>query len=235
MIDLKYIVTGTGRCGTLYMANLLTTFGFPCTHEGIFTIEGAHRALEIVGGRLPAVSSKTSKKQNLSDYEMEIVAESSYMAAPYMLNLFDSAKVIHVVRNPFAVIKSFIKRLGYFRNRFPQEDPEDPHQIHFENFIYRHLPELHEEMSQTERACLYYVRWNKMIESSGKVKYFHRIEDDAEGLKKFFDFKGEKYYKEVCNIMPEKESAEDCQIRNINPWIKQELFDICKRYGYMKI
>ena len=249
MIDLKYIVTGTGRCGTLYMANLLTTFGFPCSHEGIFTNEGLPKALDAVKGRIPVSSSRISRKQNLSDYEMEIAAESSYMAAPF-LNSFNSAQVIHVVRNPIDVVKSFVKKLNYFgemqprrRNYYlsvknpehhPEELAEDPLQFKFERFIYNCLPELEDDISQTDRACLYYVRWNKMIESSGNVKYFHRMEDGVEGLKKFFNFDGEEYYKEKCNILLDKKDAFEPQFKKIKPCIKKELMDISMKYGYVK-
>jgi len=234
MIDLKYIVTGTGRCGTLYMANLLTTFGFPCSHEGIFTCEGRYKALEVVNGQSPVASSVISRGQNRSDYEMDIVADSSYMAAP-LLSLFCSAKVIHVVRNPAEVIRSFIKKLDYFSSKCPEESEENPLKFKFEKFIYRSLPELGQEMSRTDKACLYYVRWNKMIENSGRVDYFHRMEDGVEGLKKFFNFEGEEYYREICNILPDKEDAYEPQMQNIQPWIKKELIDISRRYGYLKI
>ena len=165
---------------------------------------------------------------------MDIVADSSYMAAP-LLSLFGSAQVVHVVRNPFDVIKSFIKRLNYFAKQSPEESEEDPLQFKFERFMYRSLPELSQEMSQIDRACLYYVRWNKMIENSGRVNYFHRIEDDVEGLKKFFNFNGEEYYREICNVLPEKKDIDEPQIQNIQPWIKKELIDISRRYGYLKI
>ena len=33
---LDFLVTGTGRCGTVYMAELLTSLGIPCGHESLF-------------------------------------------------------------------------------------------------------------------------------------------------------------------------------------------------------
>ena len=39
-MKLKYLVTGTGRSGTVYMARLLTSLGIPCSHEMIFDYRG---------------------------------------------------------------------------------------------------------------------------------------------------------------------------------------------------
>ena len=43
-MNLKYLVTGTGRCGTVYMARILTSIGIPCGHETIFDYRGTRGA-----------------------------------------------------------------------------------------------------------------------------------------------------------------------------------------------
>ncbi|NBT57388.1 hypothetical protein EBT16_01245 [bacterium] len=228
MIDLKYIVAGTGRCGTLFMANLLTSMGFPCTHEAIFTPEGLERAKRVIGQAEPAVSSRISRGENLSDYELDIVAESSYMSAPF-LKKFD-AKVIHVVRNPSGVVASMIgDSFKNFTNPHPTHIEDFPDHLAHEEFMYEHVDELRQEMSQIDRCCLFYIRWNEMIEKSGRVAIRHRIEDGTDELKELFGFKGKCYDNTKCNSLPSSTwSFSDIQSKSI----KNDLFDMMSRYGY---
>ena len=232
MIHLKYIVTGTGRCGTLFTANLLTSMGFPCTHEAIFTPEGMDKAKSIIRQDEPAISSMISRGDNLSDYELEIVAESSYMAAPF-LKKFD-AQVIHVVRNPSGVVASMISdAFRNFTNIHPTDIPELPGHMLHEDFMYGHVDELNREMTQIDRCCLFYVRWNKMIEKSGRVAIRHRIEDGTDELKGFFKFEGECYANTKCNSNRNSKPSSAWSFSDIQTKsIKSELFDMMSRYGY---
>jgi hypothetical protein len=230
-MDLKYVVTGTGRCGTLFMANLLTSMGLPCTHEAVFTTEGWDYAWSVMNGLEPAVNSRISQGDNLSDYEIDLVAESSYMAAPFISRM--KVGVIHVVRNPFKVIGSLV---GYgfrqFSKSSPTEFEDDPYHFKYEKFIYENLPELGEEKySQIDRACLFYVRWNGMIEKSGRVELFHRIEDGTEQLRKHFQFDGECYENTSCNSSAEK--SRNWSLSEIkNREIKDQFLEMTERYGY---
>lgn len=227
---MKYIVTGTGRCGTLFMANLLTSMGFPCTHEAIFTPYGIDKAKRVIKKEEPALSSRISRGENLSDYEIDIVADSSYMAAPF-LREFD-AKVIHVVRNPIKVVASMIgDSFKNFLNPYPTDIEEFPAHLIYEEFMYSHLDELRGSMTQLERCCLFYVRWNQMIEDSGKVSIRHRIEDGPEKIKEFFGFEGECYGNTNCNSKPSSEWSFS-EIKNIS--IKMDLLEIMERYGYRR-
>jgi hypothetical protein len=229
MIDLKYIVTGTGRCGTLFMANLLTSMGFPCTHEAIFTPEGMERARRVIEKSEPAISSSISRGDNLSDYELDIVADSSYMAAPF-LGEFDT-KVIHIVRNPQRVISSMMSEsFMNFMNSYPTDMEEFPEHLTHEEFMYGHVEELWREIPQLDRCCMFYVRWNQMIEKSGKVAIFHRIEDGSDKIKDFFGYKGDCYNNTKCNSKPSSEwSINDVRSRSI----RKELLDMMGRYGYI--
>jgi len=108
---LKYLVTGTGRCGTVYMARLLTLAGIPCGHESIFDWKGITWAKRRLAGEVPLELSSIStirlengrwspEPEWLTDVEA-IEAESSYMAAPFLEESFLSeTKVIHLVRHP---------------------------------------------------------------------------------------------------------------------------------------
>ena len=123
MINIQYIVVGTGRCGTLYTANLLTSLGIPCGHEAIFTPKGPD--YEVLAGNKEPISSDVSKAENLSNDKM-LMADASYMAAPF-LGLFD-AQVIHIVRNPKDVIRSFVVEFNYFSGSEPRQEEPCPEQ-----------------------------------------------------------------------------------------------------------
>lgn len=231
-MELEYIVTGTGRCGTLFAANYLTSAGIPCTHEAVFTPAGLDFAFRVLGGTEKAVSSKISSGDNLSDYEIEISAESSYMSAPFVRK-FPNSKVIHFVREPMSVVGSFLG-LGYFSNPFPSIESQIPENYRYEKFIYSFLDELGEEMPSLDRACLYWAAWNEMIEASGKISYRHRLEDPVGRLSEFLGREG-SYSNHRCNTIESvvKQKWSPTQIQN--PSIRRRLKDVAKRYGYLSI
>ena len=243
MKELKYLVVGTGRCGTVFAARVLTSLGINCGHECCFDWRGIDYAKAKLMGAIPIHTSETSmyQYQNGEHHpiarwlnEDEIVAESSYMAAPFIRDqCFQNTKFIHVVRNPVHVVNSFIKYLAYFQQRHPAVwQPAKK----YETFIYSHCDELYLDMSQEERAALYVVRWNQMIERNleGKDFLFHRSEDD---LRPLIDFVGGD---------PEIRVFNDRKINSLekrvprftldslpNGNIKEEFIALGKKYGYL--
>lgn len=77
----RFVVTGTGRCGTGATARLLTDAGIRCGHEEVFTKHGVRRHVGPVG-------------------------DSSYLAVPH-LDGFPGV-VVHQVRQPLAVVRSLV-------------------------------------------------------------------------------------------------------------------------------
>lgn len=77
----RFVVTGSGRCGTQYLAALLTRAGVPCGHEQVYRD----------GEVLP-----------WGDWQ----ADSSWMAAA-MLDQVD-VPVVLLVRHPLAVVRSWV-------------------------------------------------------------------------------------------------------------------------------
>ena len=174
MRSLQYVVTGTGRSGTVYQANLLTAASIPCGHESIFTPWGLDEARARLDGRSPVHVSAISVA-SCGDWmprAADLVADSSYMAAPYLdEDLLRGTRIIHAVRDPMQVINSFVVGLGYFLEPHPTDV--------WHEFIFRHLPELSQHWHPLERAALFYSRWNRMIEkrARGKDYFFLRLED----------------------------------------------------------
>lgn len=240
MLNLKCVITGTGRSGTVYLARVLTSLGLPCGHETIFDYYGFDVAMERINGNRPLKLSDVSMMRFdgshclvihewLKDIN-SIVADSSYLSAPY-LGLVE-ASFVHVVRDPLKVVNSFCNYINYFKN----PHPSDPYGAVYEEFIYKHVPEMTRPMTQYERACLYYVRWNQMIEKNltGKRFIFHRIEDSIEPLLNFLELRHEtcmfddKKVNSFEHATPKTFTLNDLK----NSPLKRDFIDMGRRYGY---
>jgi hypothetical protein len=230
MMDLRVLVTGTGRCGTVFMANLLTGMGWPCGHEAVFGPHGLERARQILFGDARPENSEISKSGTILSEGTELVGESSYMSAPFLRSV--DTTVIHLVRNPFRVVGSLVG--GLFRNfskPFPTDFEDAPDHVLYERFMYEHLPELGRDMPQLDRGCLFYLRWNEMIEASGRVDIFHRVEDPPDRIRKLLGPSGWVYSDERCNSFAESSRAWSLSEVD-SPEIRAGMRDIIKRYGY---
>jgi|GEM_PF-1775667 tetratricopeptide (TPR) repeat protein len=86
-IRLKFLITGTGRCGTGYMAKLLASAGIPCGHEEIFSF-----------------LVNTDKL-----ISTQLTGESSWLAVPFLSSPWlRDITLIHAVRNPLLTVQSLI-------------------------------------------------------------------------------------------------------------------------------
>ena len=227
---MKYLVTGTGRCGSVYMARLLTSLGYMCGHEAIFDYTELEMAKLRLKGNLPLTSSPTSRGEGWFVPE-KMVAESSYMAAPFLEDVcLDNVKVIHIVRNPLEVISSHHLDIRFFQKTNDL--------IEYKKFVAKYLPGLSAIENPLELACYYYVHWNKMIEDKTKNKtyFFHRVEDKCS--QKLLDFleietiPSGVFTDDKVNSW--RKRKKNVQIKDIpNGEIKKELIQTMKRYGYI--
>jgi len=193
------IVTGTGRCGTTYLAKLLTSMSYPCGHESIFNYEdeNAIKNRLLKSDYTLSICSQSTLNirydPNKKDWIKldEIIADSSYMAAPYLnWKELEKIKIIHVYRNPLDVIRSFLNDIKYFSQKTPNNS-NIFNELGYENKIYNILPELSEIDNSLERACYYYIEWNKMIKNNCTNKEVLTIKiEDKEKDKKIIDFLG---------------------------------------------
>ena len=240
MVQFRYIVTGTGRSGTVALATVLTSVGIPCSHERFFngsSLEKPIRLMKSLGGE----NSLCSHYSGLPRQQDRVVAESSYMAVPYLdAPCFAATTVIHAVRNPWKVILSFLNNIQFFRG-----EPEHEH----ERFVYAVLPQLHDINNPVDRAVYYYIHWNRIIETltlkRGREQYiFHRIEDGPEVLLRKLGISEDlikrtqkndevnifkKWPGELRDLAP----AQRVRIEQINASnYVAELLRVAKRYGY---
>ncbi len=231
MKKLQYIVTGTGRSGTVYLANLLTKCGLPCGHESIFTPWGLDEALARLDGRA-AIQVSAISVASCGDWfgdASKIVADSSYMAAPFLDHpVLRDTRIIHVVRHPMDVINSFVMGLNYFQEWLPADV--------WHQFIYTHVPELRLDYHPLDRATLYYIRWNRMIEAraAGKPYFFCQVETVTQTL---FDYLGRRCEDEKLlsarKINSRMDGKPEYLFEDIpSAALRRELRELAERYGY---
>lgn len=217
-LKLKYLVVGTGRCGTVSMSRLLTQAGVPCGHESIFDSQGIKKATERLKTNTFAESFTSSRDGWKIPSKIE--ADSSYMAVPFLdFSIFKNTKIIHIVRNPFKVISSFIYGVKHFQGNEAVKE--------WDNFIKFHLPSIKNFETPIEKAAHFYVQWNKMI----KADFIHKIEDDPKNLL-------EKLSLPIDNIYTNKANSYDYDkiitLKDIPEGdVKEELIAIALQYGYV--
>lgn len=233
MIKLDYLITGTGRCGTVYLARCLTKWGIPCGHESIFTYEGVRGAIRRLNKEVPISLSVASKMdwtpENVvhnPDYVdvSNLRADSSYMAAIDLgTEILYNTKIIHVVRHPFKVIHSFVNHIDYFKGG-------NPFSLVYEQFIYRNMPVLKQEMPPYDKASLFYVLWNELIEPHADL--FYRLEDDVKLVQDFLGVSGDPFPNTKINTFKKPVDSYfdimDIQDRKI----KDQLVAKGEQYGY---
>ncbi len=83
-MKLKYLITGTGGCGTLSTTMAFHRAGFISEHEKAFNVSGLF--------------------PNLDSYTHEM--EASWMATHHLARLPEGVFVVHLVRHPFRVTES---------------------------------------------------------------------------------------------------------------------------------
>lgn len=214
------------------MARFLTSVGIPCGHESIFDWRGYKWAEKRLAEEEPLDISFVSKAKydgkEWRDIDQwinldNIQAESSYMSAPFLgEEILEGVPVIHVVRNPIKVVNSFCNYIDYFKKGEGTNS--------YEQLIYRHIPELKEEMPQYDRACLYYVRWNQMIERHDA--FFYKIEDGPQLLLDFLGTSGDHFDDRNVNTLRKPCNKRFAANQIENKEIQDEFMEMGTRYGY---
>lgn len=234
-IKLKYILTGTGRCGTNYMARFFTDLGINCGHEAIFNTDGISQAVKKLNGNVKIETSHCSrfdiiKNQAIKKWfsDQNLKADCSYMAVPFLSHAcLSDAKLIHIIRNPLLTLGSFVLDVKFF-------DPLDQSQIPWRNFVLHHMPEITNENSLIEKTCRYLINWNKKIEDCKLLKIKVRMEDyPFEELFKFMDIEKPDIILENKKINSWNKRKRELTIDDIpNGKTKEEFVHFMKTNGY---
>ena len=89
MAELEFIITGTGHCGSGYIAKLLTKLGIKTGHEEIFTV-------------------------NIAENKNNLRGDSSMAAAPRLADYPDQV-IVHQLRDPVKFIRSMYNAINLFQ------------------------------------------------------------------------------------------------------------------------
>jgi len=231
---MKYIFTGTGRCGTVYYARLLTSLGVPCSHEGVFGPTPPEETMQKLRGEAQIIVSNRSREYDPNWAPPIVIAESSYMSAPFLdCEELVNTKVVHLIRHPIKVISSYFIDLQYYK--YPQQGVHD-----YMDYVYKYLPLiLDESLSPVHRVTKFYLEWNKLIvqKCQRKIKegkyLLHKVENGSQSVLNWLGLKNKEgaYADERSNTM--KHRLDLFSIRDIpeHP-VKDELVEFAAKHGY---
>jgi len=202
---MNIIVTGTGRCGTGFMAKWLTSAGIKCTHEQVFNREGWDYALEQIRLRLANPSWGWQ-------------ADSSWLAAPWLGRPeLEDMTVIHVMRHPKPTMDSFL-RLILYSNTKPYFD-----------WAAQFIPEI-KLLNPVDSMAYWYIAFNEMIEPHAHFR--HRIEDSTASLEQFLNITVQNpFSNKLYNSRPGL-GLSDVKLEDISPKLRDKLLVVADRYGY---
>ena len=208
----QIIVTGTGRCGTGFIAKLLTSAGVKCTHEGIFSLGGLDHGL----GRL---------RERQIHPEWELQAESSWLASPFLAEIRAEpypVTIVHLVRHPKKMLDSWLRWALYARGHY------GPHH----RWIEWVLPEMARWDGPVAKVACRYLRLNQAIEPYADV--FHRIEDDPpillDELK--IDYQGKELFGNAQYNAHPGYGPSDVRLTDVPEPLRSELVVMSAQYGY---
>lgn len=131
------------------MSALLGALAIPCGHEALFNPE-----------RIASGASAV--------WPEEVRGESSWLATPFLDSLPADTLVLHQVRDPVAVVRSFL-RTRFFEGRHA-----------YKRFAESAAPEL-ASGTPFERCVLYWLHWNRRAERGRSLSHLeyrrHRLEE----------------------------------------------------------
>lgn len=123
-----FLVTGCGRSGTAWAARLFTALGYPCGHERQYTPWRS--------GPLAA-------------------PESSWLAVPHLDALGPGARVVRLIRDPYAVVASTMAR-GFLA------DLTDPYAA----YVAEHRPDITAPGDHLGRAIRWAALWDTPLDDA---------------------------------------------------------------------
>jgi hypothetical protein len=224
---LSLIVTGTGRCGTKFINRVLRSVGVHAEHQFIFRPGRGGPGSRETGPDCPlelvTVDDIRYRVRQYQQSQWGPQAETSWLAAPYMkIPEMKEMVTVHLVRHPKQVIDSLVKcQVFEHRERYGL----------YYDFAHYWVPEMAGMDTDIERAGIFYVRWNQMIE--GHADIFWNVEADRLGLLDLLGipWEGHEVFNEI-GYNGRTGPFVDCQLEDFRPTLRRELLDMAGRYGY---
>lgn len=144
-MDGRLLVTGCGRSGTGFLARVLTVAGLEARHEGHSPAFKPHQH------KWPDPWKGT---------------EVSWLAAAHLDTLPENLPILHQVRNPLAVTRSFLG-FGFFTDPEKHQSGVGP----YRNFMKHHAPEVALWDEPIDQCLQYWVTWNLKVERHAVLTY----------------------------------------------------------------
>jgi hypothetical protein len=217
----KLLITGCGRSGTLYAAELWQALGLDIRHERPVPPNGVMGEDGIASWFLAANDPDTPSGPNAQNYEFDVT--------------------IHQVRHPLKVIASvgqFILKEGERAPSFIERNV--PETILSEN----EQKTLDEKRQLILQASRYWYHWNRLAEE--KADFLVRIENLNNELPILCDYVGIDYIPEVMDNIPnnindrrlhiheEPWVLDWSDIKNLDPQLYEKIRDLAATYGYVE-
>jgi hypothetical protein len=147
----KVVITGTGRCGTQYIVEVLRAAGIPAAHERLF-------------GRMTALSDFHSAGRHNQDGP-PVTVEASWLALPYLQELRDDGwMILHQRRSPWDVVRSLIG-IGFFH-----PEAQSAHEP-YSGFMRRHFRDQWRRRGPVDRAVAFYLQAIEMAQEHCELSY----------------------------------------------------------------
>lgn len=219
-----FLVTGTGRCGTGYIAHVLSSAGIRCSHEGIFSPHKNADGIRMPPGLATDEEIMYRVRTRMANPAWSWQAESSWLAAPYLdREELQGLTVVHLVRSPKPTIDSMCRQggLGY----------QHIGGLYFQ-FSARYEPEALGIEDPGARMAHYYTQWNKRIEPYADIRW--RVEDDVQGLLDLLgiDYQGRDLFSNTRYNSRVGYFESDVSLAELPEPIRGNLREMTERYGY---
>ena len=135
----KFIITGCGRSGTGFYSNLMKENGINCGHESYISLRGPK--------------------------SFNFVAESSWLAVPFLASIPDNYYIIRTLRDPFKVIKSFYELSVFISLGSPYYKFIKSNLFNSIVDINFGLEKKSSDMLELSNISNYYLGWNKLFDT----------------------------------------------------------------------
>lgn len=144
----RFVVTGTGRCGTASVAQALRNYGLDVTHQGI-SHRDALAGPQTVDGRQYLRAFKRPVGRD-GDVSFEAAPLAPYVRGPLVL----------LVRDPAKVVQSWLK-LGAFTNRMPRTHGDWWESLATYTTVTRAIAD--PDVPPWVAGLRFYLEWNELV------------------------------------------------------------------------
>ena len=163
MIPPRFLIVGSGRCGTGFAAKALTLMGLPCGHEAVYDW-----------------NESTSGTEDRWD---GLAGDSSLAAGGYLDDVPSDWPIVLLVRDPLAVVASWLGN-RFFADSCPPSCGHDPGEhlaTPYVQWMNRTYPGIFDGADdELGRAIAWTARWNHLLRyCADRVLLVEQIDADT--------------------------------------------------------